>query len=358
MPRLANSLLRRARKINPLLLLLLRPCRDLQSAKNELRWLREYAVENTSSLTDRGREIPLKLSRYCRQRARGIPLQYILKSQPFGGLDIRLETESYTCTFAERLLRDPNKQDSTPSKRSLRILDLCTGTGCIPLLLHSLLSDQIQDIKILGIDLSSTAVSLAKENLHYNIQNHCLKPSAIEQVHFKHGDVLQQKFVGGGTSGTPYIEEVIASTHPWDILISNPPYISRHHFATRTSRSVRNWEPRLALVPPDTLGFPGSNEIDRSGDVFYPRLLGLCETAEVKTALFEVGDMDQAMRVAEMAIKSHAWCPSEIEIWRDWVSTPWLNNCPEHVFIEGHSVAVRGEGHGRAVVLRKGGWSD
>ena len=41
MPRLLHSLLLRARNISPLLPLLLRPCRTLPSARNELRWLRD-----------------------------------------------------------------------------------------------------------------------------------------------------------------------------------------------------------------------------------------------------------------------------------------------------------------------------
>ena len=36
----------------------------------------------------------------------------------------------------------------------------------------------------------------------------------------------------------------------WDLLTSNPPYISPSGFSLSTSRSVRNWEPKLALVPP------------------------------------------------------------------------------------------------------------
>ena len=87
MPRLPTSLLRRARHIHPLLPRLLRPCRDLESAQNELRWLREHAIEKGEVEGERARW-QSKLDRLCRERERGRPLQYILGSQPFGNLDI------------------------------------------------------------------------------------------------------------------------------------------------------------------------------------------------------------------------------------------------------------------------------
>lgn len=86
MPRLSNSLLRHAHHINPLLPLLLRTCRDLSSARNELRWLREHVLTTTKALSP---PRPWQhLHQLCVQRSRGKPLQYILGNQPFGDLDI------------------------------------------------------------------------------------------------------------------------------------------------------------------------------------------------------------------------------------------------------------------------------
>jgi len=93
MPRLSNALLRHARTINPLLALLLRPCRDLPSAHNELRWLREHVNERLVRRFGDEKDVPEQLRRrcvvnLCRQRATGVPLQYLLGSQPFGDLDV------------------------------------------------------------------------------------------------------------------------------------------------------------------------------------------------------------------------------------------------------------------------------
>lgn len=85
MPRIPHSLLRRARAISKLLPLLLPTCRDIPSARNELRWLREHAIERTVSS---GASWQALLHKSCVQRGRGKPLQYILGNQPFGDLEI------------------------------------------------------------------------------------------------------------------------------------------------------------------------------------------------------------------------------------------------------------------------------
>ncbi|KAE9965694.1 hypothetical protein EG328_009475 [Venturia inaequalis] len=84
----------------------------------------------------------------------------------------------------------------------------------------------------------------------------------------------------------------------WDLLICNPPYISPNHFYTTTSRSVRNFEPKLALVPP-----PSESGLtdEQQGDLFYPRLLHIADKLKSKILLMEVADLSQAERVAAMA---------------------------------------------------------
>ena len=85
MPRLCTSLLLHAHAISPLLPLLLRACRDLPSARNELRWLRQHAATKTSKSASNPQT---SLHHMCAERARGRPLQYILGTQPFGALEI------------------------------------------------------------------------------------------------------------------------------------------------------------------------------------------------------------------------------------------------------------------------------
>lgn len=85
MPRLPPSLFWRARRdISPMAARLLPACRDLESAANELRWIREYVRETRSPVPP-----GLRVWQLCERRGSGVPLQYVLGTQPFGPLEIK-----------------------------------------------------------------------------------------------------------------------------------------------------------------------------------------------------------------------------------------------------------------------------
>lgn len=63
---------------------LLPACRDLQSAANELRWIREHVQDTKSPIP-----AELRVWKLSEKRGKGIPLQYVLGTQPFGDLEIR-----------------------------------------------------------------------------------------------------------------------------------------------------------------------------------------------------------------------------------------------------------------------------
>lgn len=113
MPRLPRGRIVSPFSTSHALKLLLRECRDLNSARNELRWLREHAQslnhgkrnyftgkelrwlrEHAQCLTQEEKDycdVPEwheTLKKMVEQRARGRPLQYILGTQPFGDLEI------------------------------------------------------------------------------------------------------------------------------------------------------------------------------------------------------------------------------------------------------------------------------
>ncbi|KAK5120088.1 hypothetical protein LTR85_006569 [Meristemomyces frigidus] len=168
---------------------------------------------------------------------------------------------------------------------------------------------------------------------------------------FLRADVLRSK--AGEEGALPTAVDALrrlddgVSVLEYDILISNPPYISSKAFQTTTARSVRLFEPKLALVPCR----PSTEAAAHDGDVFYPRLLHLAEQLSTKIVLFEVADMDQAQRVASLAVKQGIW--DGIEIWRDEPGTP--NGQHESTtVIDGAVVKVRGAGHGRSVFAYRG----
>jgi methylase of polypeptide subunit release factors len=91
MPRIPTALLRKAHAIDPFLPALLAPCRDIATAQNELRWLREYVekVARSRRATKNALAEGNLLGQLVRQRASGKPLQYLLGTEYFGNLEIR-----------------------------------------------------------------------------------------------------------------------------------------------------------------------------------------------------------------------------------------------------------------------------
>lgn len=358
MPRIRPSLIIKAYNENPLLPLLVKECRSLDSARNELRWLRERALRDSQSPTRLAGRTNFgwrtRLRVMCRRRSRGYPLQYILGDQPFGDLEIlcrrgvliprcdrlfrnsssfafltlpiRPDTESYTLHAAKLirsdLLKNQPASESAQRVQPLRILDLCTGTGCIPLLLHALLFPHCEQMQILGIDISPKALDLARLNLRHNVRSGRLAPQASDQIEFHQADVL-----GRDDGSISRIEDILSKYEPpevsigganttFDLLISNPPYISTSDFRNgTTARSVRLFEPRLALVPPAV--HSRKNFCDRPEDIFYARILALSLKLRPRLVVLECGDLRQAHRVVNMhqELRRHSSHDMSVEVW-------------------------------------------
>ncbi|KAL8906228.1 MAG: hypothetical protein Q9207_002150 [Kuettlingeria erythrocarpa] len=247
----------------------------------------------------------------------------------------RPETEAWTTHLAHRILSNPSLR-ARALDAPLRILDLCTGTGCIPLLLHSLFHRSHHSLEILGIDISCNAVNLARHNLSHNVNKALLSYSGSSQIGFATGDVFKR--------------HEIWDDKEWDIVVSNPPYISPDGYDRNTTRSVRNWEPKTALVPPVSRKNTSSPRRARMrdedvGDMFYPRIISIARGTKAKMVATEVGDMAQAERVAEMLLSEQAW--KTCEIWRDGITG--RNGGLEEKELGAGKVVVRGEGNGRVV---------
>ncbi|KAI1084151.1 S-adenosyl-L-methionine-dependent methyltransferase [Whalleya microplaca] len=350
MPRLPPSLLQRARNISPHLATLLPVCRDLRSAQNELRWLREHVSASRSKPT---------LARLCAQRARGAPLQYILGSQPFGDLDIRCrrgvliprpETEAWVLHLAPTLA---STNVGGGREKALRVVDFCTGSGCIALLLFEQLRRRFPGLWVRGFDVAEQAVRLAKENVRGNAGRLGLGGVGTGEVErgvrvcngsvgFERADIFAADWISN------LLREAGGAV---DVLVSNPPYISSHGFDRDTERSVRNYEPRLALVPAQEIQARFAD--CRPEDVFYARLLEIAGVLRPRVVVFEVGDLAQAVRVVEMAGSKGEGHWDGVEIWRDWPDMIPHEDEEDTVQVGRRSVPIRGSGNGRAVFLRR-----
>ena len=350
MPRLPPQLFRRALRISPDLATLLPACRDLRTAANELRWIRQHVDENART-DDRRRYV----SELCQRRGRHEPLQYVLGSQPFGSLDIkckpkvlipRPETEAYTYHLISKLKSGALLNGRTTLDSELKIIDFCTGTGCIPLLLFAELQRLVPNLAIRGVDVSSHALRIAQQNIAHNVKlNSLCLPSPGQQLSFEKADLFNDG------------ELQAIGLDRCDIMVSNPPYISNDTWDNGRGDlgcSVRKYEPRLALVPGNHL--PPAPPGLCSEDIFYSRLLEIAVTLQTKALLLEIGDSGQAHRVLRY-IASHEYGQgSHIELWRDWPDAVPSDGEPPSIEMatEGFrcEIPIRGSGNLRSILVR------
>lgn len=193
---------------------------------------------------------------------------------------------------------------------------------------------------------------------------------------FARGDVfspalLDDLAAGDDTSLSSSSDPSSSSSSSWDILTCNPPYVSRRGFALQTARSVRHHEPALAQAPhaaPVAYPYPYRSGDGgwREEDVFYARLLDVAARLRPRVMLFEVGDLDQALRVVAMALRHEGLAAAaagstaevEVEVWRDWPDVAPEEDEETSVKLsvgEGdgqRNIRVRGSGHGRSVFIR------
>lgn len=218
--------------------------RDLDLAARELQWMRKELSRGS-------------ITRASELRSIGYPLQYILGSQPFGSFEIkcvpgvlipRWETEEWSFRLA-RLLRENNISD-------ILACDLCTGTGCISLALATGLTNS----SITGVDISDIALQTFKDN---EIRGRKIiegNNNVLEALKF---DILHPD---------------LRTLDPPQLIVSNPPYIMEKSFHKDTDRSVRKFEPKLALV--------GYLE-------FYKAIVQLAAFLSTPAVVCEVGDQRQ-----------------------------------------------------------------
>lgn len=193
--------------------LVLMLCRELLGVTNYT-----HVVEpRTAVPEERLPELEAALARLCA----GEPIQYVLGVAEFcdrrfvvgpGVLVPRPETELLVAE-AVRTLQEMELD------RAPRVLDLCTGSGCIA---WSIALD-IRDAEVIGVDLSETALDYARKQFPQG-------PSFIQS------DVLDTE------QAFPY--------GPFDLIVSNPPYVLERE-RTQMRPNVLDWEPGLALFVPD-----------------------------------------------------------------------------------------------------------
>lgn len=173
----------------------------------------------------------------------GEPVQYVLGYSDFYGyrfhtdpsvLIPRPETEQL-CKMAIEEASRRKRMRSAFGDNEVRVLDLCTGSGCIAWTMAL----SVPGTEVTAVDVSEKALETASSQ---DFKAEIKKAGAMRPV-FRCCDVLTQDFSADGWEKDGW-------NGGFDIIISNPPYVRESEKALMR-RNVCDYEPGLALFVPD-----------------------------------------------------------------------------------------------------------
>jgi len=212
----------------------------------------------------------VKFKKVFTRRINGEPISKIFNQKSFWKhnffvnqdvLDPRPETE----LIIEQILKYyPNKNNP------LKILDICTGSGCLAISL----AKEYRKAKITATDISLKALKIAKLNASNQQCNN--------QINFFHCDLINKNNI-------------------YDIVVSNPPYLSNERYS-KTSSEIQLFEPKIALIA------------SKGGLEFYEKILGILNNLinNHSMAFFEI-DFDQADKIRDILKFNHLKCAKVVK---------------------------------------------
>ncbi len=195
---------------------------------------------------------------YIKERSNYVPLQHLTGEQQFMGLDFSVTPDVLIPRQDTEILVE---EALTRIQKPQKILDVCTGSGCILLsILHYAKQEKNISLAGMGVDISEKALDVAKKNAE----------SLGIEVAFLQSDLFEK--VDG----------------KWDMIVSNPPYIRTEVIHT-LQEEVRLHDPWIAL------------DGKEDGLYFYKSIIKEAGKylKDEGTLLFEIGH-DQAKDVIEL----------------------------------------------------------
>ncbi len=138
-----------------------------------------------------------KLNKIVKLIEKNYPVQYLIGNVDFYGYDILVKKGVLIPRFeTEGLLEETIKLLNEYKMDDISVLDIGTGTGCIPIVLKK----ELPNLEITSIDINRKALRLAKKNACRNDVN----------INFIHKNVFRYKPI-----------------NKYSLIISNPPYVSK-----------------------------------------------------------------------------------------------------------------------------------
>ena len=170
---------------------------------------KEYLIINSELKLDSEKEIIF--NKHIEELLNGKPLQYITNTQEFFGMQFYVDEnvlipQPDTEILVEEVIEIAKKENEK------RILDLCTGSGCIAISL----SENLDNANVTATDISETALEIANKN------------DRKRKITFKQSDMFEN-----------------LCDEKFDIIVSNPPYI-KTEVIEELNKDVQQ-EPKLAL---------------------------------------------------------------------------------------------------------------
>lgn len=164
-------------------------------------------------------KIKKKIEESVQRRLKGEPLAYVLGEWEFYGIPISVNEHVLIPRNDTELLAHESINILKRKVWQTRMLDLCTGSGCVGLAIAA----NVPNCRIVMIDSSEQALSVCRTNMLNN--NLSRNITTIE------ADILNKP---------------PAILGEFDLIVSNPPYIPTGDIETLDS-SVKDYEPRMAL---------------------------------------------------------------------------------------------------------------
>ena len=236
--------------------------REIADAEYDAWYLMEFAghISRAEYLLRRMEKMPkevyIRYEELLRERGKRIPLQHLTGEQEFMGLSFTVNERVLIPRQDTELLVEEALKRLRPGAR---VLDLCTGYGCIAISLKKIRPD----LDVTASDLSGQALEIARENAK----------RLRADVDFVQSDLLEE------LSGA------------FDMILSNPPYIPTKTIDT-LMEEVRFHDPKMAL------------DGGADGLFFYRRIIAESKSHLTRGGwlIFEIGH-DQGETVSHMMME-------------------------------------------------------
>jgi len=157
-----------------------------------------------------------------RRRSKREPLQYIIGKQEFWGLEFKVTPDVLIPRPETELIIEAAIAIVQNRNQRVRIIDLCTGSGCIAVSL----AKELAFAHVIATDASEQALAVARENT----RDH----GVADRIRYLEGDLFE-----------PLKELDIRGQI--DIIVSNPPYVRESDLPALQSE-VKDYEPLMALI--------------------------------------------------------------------------------------------------------------